>query len=125
MSVGVREIMRGFLFGGHPDRLAWWQHASCWAAAVIAVSIPAVWVPVIQQHRSAVPVQVCPRVDAPMALATPPPEGYTIPSGCCGATALDDPDPAREVGSARELIRSGTFEVTSCDWFRAWGKKPW
>lgn len=125
MSIRAREVLRRFLFGGRPDRLSWWQHALCWGAAVIVVSIPAVWAPAIQQHRNMATAQACPRVEPQVALATPPPEGYAVPSGCCGATSVDAADPAAEVKFARESIRSGRFAVTACDWFSAWGMKSW
>lgn len=128
MTITIRKCLWCFLFGGRPDRLSWWQHATCWAAAVIVVAVPAVFLPVIEQHVQglrSVTVAACPRVAPDAALATPPPGGYEVPSGCCGAPMLNAPDIGGGVDNARQLIRSGRSDITVCDWFRSWGRQPW
>lgn len=124
----IRQWLWRCAFGGRPDRLSWWQHASMWLAAFAVVSVPAVWLPVMRQddvvESWSTTTGSCPSVESKIAYSMPPPVTYALPDECiCGASSLDDEaqvegDVTPGVARGRSALDS---DVSVCAWFRYWG----
>lgn len=110
-----RKWLFSFAFGGRPDRLSWWQHLTVWLVALSAVSVPAVWLPVMRQSVAERTVATCPWMPSSAAYSTPPPADYALPEGCvCAVAALDDVTSRPSAG--RSAIDD--LEVDACSLLR-------